>query len=321
MELLKIEFPECHFVVFEDYPTPHSSSRFFLPTFTAQLPPMITAILDERRNLRLILSKAAYDRIISATRLGVSSSDIPSFFITHQLMFSALAYLWPAEILTRFVNGFFHSKYDGVIVPDNELGAATLSGKLSRSSLSATRCRSCYSGILRSTRKIELDEDLDYLVIISGPEPQRTKLEEIVLQQVGDLPERKVVLLGSPKRCFTRRPDEDAIVKSYVPLGVKAELMNRARFVISRSGYTTMMVVEGLEKRHGLFVPTPGQTEQEYLSRYYGNRGWFLLWSQYGLDLGRDVDEAMDFSGFLSMPKTEENVTRLYEELLAQHLE
>ncbi len=45
------------------------------------------------------------------------------------------------------------------------------------------------------------------------------------------------------------------------------------------------------------------------------------MWSQYGLDLGRDVDEAMDFSGFLSMPKTEENVTRLYEELLAQHLE
>lgn len=107
MELLKIEFPECHFVVFEDYPTPHSSSRFFLPTFTAQLPPMIKALLDEKRNLRLILSKDDYDMIISDNRLGVSSSDIPSFFITHQLMFSALAYRGPRRFSPVSSTGFF----------------------------------------------------------------------------------------------------------------------------------------------------------------------------------------------------------------------
>jgi hypothetical protein len=82
-----------------------------------------------------------------------------------------------------------------------------------------------------------------------------------------------------------------------------------------------MMEIAELEKRHGLFTPTPGQTEQEYLSRYYQEQGWFLSRSQYNLNLANDVDQALEFNGFPSMPKTEENVRRLYEELLAQHLE
>ncbi len=321
LELLKREFQECHFVLFEDYPAPYSSTRFFLPKFTAYLPLMMKSLVEEKRNLNRILTKGSYDMIISDNRLGVYSKDLPSFFITHQLRFSVPAYLWPVEILTLYVNGFFHSKFDGVIVPDNEPGATTLSGKLSRSFLAVTNGRAYYSGILCSPKKMDLDEDLDYLVIVSGPEPQRTKLEEIVLPQVGDLPGKKVVLLGSPQNSFTRRPDDETTIKSYVPTQEKVELMNRARFVIGRSGYTTMMEVAELEKQHGLFVPTPGQTEQEYLSKYYKNQGWFLSKSQYRLDLARDVDHAMEFSGFPSMPKTEENVKRLYEELLAQHLE
>ena len=321
LELLRREFPQCNFLTFEDYPAPYSSTRFFLPKFTAYIPLMMKALVDERRNLCRILSEGSYDMIISDNRLGVYSREIPSFFITHQLRFSVPAYLWPVEILTLFVNGFFHSKYDGVIVPDNQAGDATLSGKLSRSFLAATKGRAFYSGILCSPRKMDLEEDLDYLVIISGPEPQRTKLEEIVLPQVKDLPGRKVILLGSPQESFTRREDDGTTVMAYASTEEKVELLNRAKFVVSRSGYTTMMEVAELEKRHGLFVPTPGQTEQEYLSRYYRRRGWFLSRSQYRLDLAEDVDEAMEFSGFPRMPKTAENVRRLYEELFAPHLE
>jgi len=106
-----------------------------------------------------------------------------------------------------------------------------------------------------------------------------------------------------------------------VPTEKKVELMNRAKFVIGRSGYTTMMEMAELEKRHGLFIPTPGQTEQEYLSRFYRRQGWFLSKSQYRLDLPRDVELAMSYRGFPEMPKTRENVRRLYDELLSKHLE
>jgi len=321
LESLKKEFPQCHFLVYRDYPAPYSASRFFLPKFGAYLPILLKAMREERRNLDLILSRDRYDLIISDNRLGVYSPDVPCFFITHQLRFSTPAFIWPVEVMTLYVNGYFHKKYNGVIVPDNPPGERAISGKLSRSSFKVTESRTFYSGILCSTRKLEVAEDLDYLIIISGPEPQRTKLEEILLSQVQNLPGKKVVLLGSPGKNFTRQLDGDTTVRSYVSTEEKVELMNRARFVISRSGYTTMMELAEMDKKHGLFIPTPGQTEQEYLSRFYRQKGWFLSRSQYRIDLARDVELAMDYRGFPEMPKTEENVRHLYQDLLAPHLE
>ena len=90
--------------------------------------------------------------------------------------------------------------------------------------------------------------------------------------------------------------------------------MNRAKFVICRSGYTTMMELAELEKKAGLFIPTPGQTEQEYLSWYYEKNGWFFSKSQYHLDLPGDISTARKYAGFPDMPATEENVRRLYDE-------
>ena len=140
-----------------------------------------------------------------------------------------------------------------------------------------------------------MDEDLDYLIIVSGPEPQRTKLEEIIMKQVQKLPGEKVVLLGSPQKEDHKKLDEHTTVHSYVSTEEKVELMNRARFLITRSGYTTMMEMAELDKKHGLFTPTPGQTEQEYLSRYYAKLGWFLSRSQYKIKLPDDVDAAMQY--------------------------
>jgi len=128
------------------------------------------------------------------------------------------------------------------------------------------------------------------------------------------------VLLGSPQKERHERLDGQTTVHSYLSTEEKVELMNRARFLIARSGYTTMMEMAELDKRHGLFTPTPGQTEQEYLSRYYARQGWFLSRSQYKLRLVEDVQEAMNYHGFPEMSKTEENVKRLYDDVFRQHL-
>lgn len=320
--LLKRECPECNFVLFKDYPAPYSSTRFFLPKFAASIPLLLRALARERKNLEQILSENKYDLIISDNRMGVYSHQIPSYFITHQLRFSLPPYLYPLEMLTMPVNSLFHIKFDGVIVPDIDPlgGQPNLSGKLSRSRLDATNKRAYFAGILTSTRKMKMDLDLDYLIMISGPEPQRTKLEEIIMKQVQKLPGKKAVLLGSPQREGHEDLDEHTTVHSYLPTEEKVELMNRARFIIARSGYTTMMEMAELDKKHGLFIPTPGQTEQEYLSRYYARQGWFLSRSQYKLQLPEDVKEAMKYHGFPQMTKTSENVKRLYEEVFRQHL-
>ncbi len=319
---LQKEFPECDFMLYKDYPAPYSSTRFFLPKFAASIPILIKAMLDERKKLTKITSENKYDVIISDNRMGVFSDKVPSYFITHQLRFSMPDYLLPFEIGTLYINAFFHAKYTGIIVPDVRPNGdgSNLSGKLCLSNIKITNDKTYYAGILTSTRKKNTEEDLDFLIIVSGPEPQRIKLEEIILKHVQKLPGEKVILLGSPQKERHERLDEHTIVHSYVSTEEKIELMNKARFVISRSGYTTMMELAELNKKHGLFTPTPGQTEQEYLSRYYAKHGWFLSRSQYKLKLPDDVDTAMSYHGFPEMTKTAENVKRLYEDVLKQHL-
>jgi len=322
LALLKRECQECNFITFKDYPAPYSDSRFFLPHFVAGIPGLLRAFAVERKRLEQILAENRFDLIISDNRMCVYSAMIPSFFISHQLRYSMPGYLYPLELMTIPFNSFFHSKFQGVIVPDIDPkgGSKNLSGKLCRTNLNVTKRRVYYAGILTSTRKMAVAEDLDYLAIVSGPEPQRTKLEEIILKRVQTLPGEKVILLGSPQKDSHQKVDGHTTVHSYVSTEEKAELMNRARFIITRSGYTTMMEMAELDKRHGLFTPTPGQPEQEYLSRYYARAGWFLSKSQYKLRLPEDVQGAMNFQGFPEMAKTGENVKRLYQDVFRQHL-
>jgi UDP:flavonoid glycosyltransferase YjiC (YdhE family) len=323
LALLQRECPECSFLEFKDYPVPCSSSRFFLPTFAAGLPALLRAIALEKKRFDQILARNKFDMIISDNRMSVYSSKVPSFFISHQLRYSLPGLLSPLEMMTMPFNSLFHSHFLGVIVPDIDPagGRPNLSGKLCHSRMAATNRRVYYAGILTSTKKTAAQEDLDYLFIVSGPEPQRGLLEEIIMKQVQKLPGEKVVLLGSPQRELHKKLDRTTTVHSYVSTEEKVTLMNRARFIIARSGYTTMMEVAELDKKHGLFTPTPGQTEQEYLSSYYARQGWFLSRSQYRLCLTEDVKTAMQYHGFPVMAKTRENVKNLYEQFFKNHLD
>jgi len=318
---LQREFPSCRFIEFEDYPSPYSAGRFFLPKLSVYFPVLLHAIARERRGLETILSRDRFNLIISDNRLGVYSPHVPSLFITHQLHFHLPPALWPVELLASVPNRFHHSKFDRIIVPDNPPGPGSLAGKLSRPDSDIARSRAFFTGILTSIPRQDIPRDLDYLVLISGPEPQRTRLEEILLPMTRELDGNSVVLLGSPQRKFGVAGSGDCAILTYVSNEEKAALMNRAKFVICRSGYTTMMELAELGKTAGLFIPTPGQTEQEYLSWYYEKNGWFFSKSQYRLDLSGDISTARTYAGFPEMQGTEENVRRLYEDLLAGYLE
>jgi hypothetical protein len=282
---------------------------------------MLKAVADERRTLAKITADNQFDLIISDNRLGVYSDKIPSLFITHQLHYHLPLVAWPFELAAVQLNGYLHSKYERVIVPDNPPGPSALAGKLSRADTESTSSRAYYAGILTSTKKQDVAQDLDYLFLISGPEPQRTELEHIILPKIQELDGTSAVLLGSPNRKELESPTGRCRVMSYASTAEKELLMNRAKCIVCRSGYTSMMELAELKKRRALFIPTPGQTEQEYLSWYYQKCGWFASTSQYDLDLHRDIARAGACTGFPEMPGTEENVRRLYHDVLAPYLE
>lgn len=318
---LQRELPSCRFIESEDYPSPYSAGRFFLPKLSVYLPVLLSAVAREHRKTGRILSQGHFDLVISDNRLGVYSPHVPSLFITHQLHFHLPPTLWPVELFASRLNQFHHSKFDRIIVPDNPPGPLSLAGKLSRPDSDVARSRAFFCGILTSTPKQDVPCDLDYLVLISGPEPQRTRLEEILLPMARELDGRSIVLLGIPQTKFRVTRSGDCTIQTYVTSQEKAALMNRTKFVICRSGYTTMMELAEMGKKAALFIPTPGQTEQEYLSWYYERNGWFFSKSQYRLDLPRDISTAREYAGFPEMPSTDENVRRLYADLLAGYLE
>ena len=62
------------------------------------------------------------------------------------------------------------------------------------------------------------------------------------------------------------------------------KLLKESETIISRSGYTTIMELVSIGSS-ALLIPTPGQTEQEYLAEYLSEKGWFRSLAQ------RDIDE------------------------------
>jgi hypothetical protein len=321
LSVLRQEFPDCRWIEYPDYPIPFGSGHLFIPKFCATLPFLFQATVREHATLEAILAKDRYDLVISDNRLGVYSSEVPSIFVSHQLHYHLPFLYWPVECLGVLVNQNLHERYDRIIVPDNPPGPLSLAGKLSTPETDVARERVFFSGILAGTRQLACTQDLDYLVVLSGPEPQRTVLDHLISRQVGTLNGHGIILQGNPQKPAKPVTDGNWTCIPYVPTEVKIELMNRARCVICRSGYTTMMELAELGKNRALLIPTPGQTEQEYLSWYYEQNGWYHSRDQADLDLAEDLPLVDHYRGFPDVPKTRGNVSRLYDELLAGYLE
>ena len=70
--------------------------------------------------------------------------------------------------------------------------------------------------------------------------------------------------------------------------------MQNARIIISRAGYSTIMDLVKLQKS-ALLVPTPGQTEQEYLAAFLKERSFFYSVGQDELNLTEDIQNVKDY--------------------------
>ncbi|MBN1883306.1 MAG: hypothetical protein JW885_14150 [Deltaproteobacteria bacterium] len=319
-ELLEREYPDFDFYHITDYPSPYTAEGFSVARVVALYPVMFRNIMRETRLVRKIIRREKYDLVISDNRFGIHDERVPSLFISHQIRYSVPGYVEWVEKTSEWFNARYHSNFDRIIIPDNPPDVLPLSGKLGRADQDVTKRKAYYAGILSSIEKIDIPEDIDYLVSVSGPKEQKEKFRDAVMSQITELPGRKVVLLGDPGGDVDERLDENTRIVSHASREEMTRLMNRASFIITRSGYTTVMELAELGGKKALFVPTPGQTEQEYLSDYYKKMGWFYSVSQKDLDLVRDVKRASGYPGLPPMSKSADNARRLYEEVIRGYL-
>ena len=322
LALLRQEVPHCEFLELKDYPPPYTSSPHFIRQFLATSPVMLKAIWKEGRAMRRLLKQRRWDLILSDNRFNVRAKDIPSFVISHQLRFKTPPALERFEFVTELFNWEYLRPFDRVIVPDYADAARSLSGRLSHEVKRLARNdKIYYAGPLASVERTDVPQDVDVFISISGPEPQRTELERVIFRQVERLPDRRIVVtLGKPEVREARRLGDRITIHGFLDRQGQQEMLNRARLVVCRSGYTTIMELAELGRK-ALFIPTPGQTEQEYLGQYHRTKGFFHSVGQYDLDLPRDVQAARRLNGLPQRADTRAAVRRLYQDVFAPVLE
>jgi hypothetical protein len=312
LALLKRELGNrCTFLEWPDLPLSLSKSApLFYAKFTLSLPLACRAIVLENRALQRLLKGRGFDRIISDSRFGIRSPHVASYQLTHGLRFIAPRRNPLLEFAMEYIYRRCYGRVNRFVVPDFE--SNSLSGDLSHNLRFVRPDEVQYVGILSGVRLQQLRQDIDCYVSISGPEPQRSILEEIILRQVYDVPGRVIVSLGKPDEAYRTWTRGRVTVHTYVNRYEQNELMNRARLVVSRSGYTTMMELAELGKR-ALLIPTPGQTEQEYLADLHRRRGTFYSVPQKRLDLPRDILIAGEYPGYVPEHTTDESIARFMQ--------
>jgi uncharacterized protein (TIGR00661 family) len=292
---------QCKYYDVPSVYSPYTRTPFFKTKFAVTLPMIIRSLRKARKKSKMIIDQG-FDKVISDCRYDVYDKLDNSFFITHQVRFKA-----PIG-LERFVErwlGSWTKKYKLVLVPDYRENSLT--GMLSHNLRYISKDRIRYIGILSHVRKRQMLEDIDYLISISGPEPQRTIFFNKIISQVNQLTGKVVIAGGTPDIAQTSNND-NVLFYSFLNSHQQEEMMNRAKFIISRSGYTTIMEIVELGKKNVLFLPTPGMSEQEYLADYYEEQGYFHHVSQYHLKLKQAVEDSKKFEGFNPLWRTEQSV-------------
>lgn len=289
--LLKKEYPSTVFLRIHNYKIRYSRNKRWLPfKLFLQFPGIIFSIWKEKLWLKKIINKYSIDAVISDNRFGMYSKKIPSVYITHQLLIKTGNFF--SEKFVQKVHYYFIKKFSKCWVPDfKENGFA---GGLSHQENMPSNI--LYLGPLsRFEKQNDVPEIYDILISVSGPEPQRTIFEKMILSQLKASDKKILFVRGLPEE---NKELASNIESLKIVNHLSGDELNRAfqqsRLIISRSGYTTIMDLMKLGKK-AILVPTPGQTEQEYLSTYLMGKKYFYSIDQDKFSLDSVLTNASIF--------------------------
>lgn len=259
LDLLRKEFPYIQTLELPSYHIEYAkNAKNFKWKLIKNLPKMIVAILDEKKIVNSWIRKHDIDGIISDNRLGVFSKKVPSVFITHQLSVMT----GNTTKFTSKCHQYFIKKYNECWVPDtNE--TINLTGELGH--LNNHKLNLKYIGPLSRMRQKDTAKVYDLMIILSGPEPQRTFLEEKLQQEIVRYNGNVVFIRGVVEKEQSKQQVKNVTYYNFMNTKQLEQTFNESDLVLCRSGYTTVMDLAKLGKK-AFFIPTPGQYEQEYLA-------------------------------------------------------
>lgn len=292
--LLQENFPGLALLPLEGYRIRYSNHKtLFTIRILLQVPKILSAIRSEKKWLEQMQQIHHFDWVISDNRYGLYHSGIPCCILTHQLQIKSGQGRW-ADRLLRRLHYKMLNRFNACWIVD-EAANGGLSGDLAHPSV--TPPRAAYMGILSQFSDFIFDPKQvvtnRVLVLLSGPEPMRTQLEQLVLEQAAGLTQYEfIIVAGNPLGAVPAVLPEQVTYYTHLASKELAPLLASAALVVSRSGYSTIMDLTVLGKR-ALLIPTPGQTEQEYLALYLQKKKYYSSTLQNELHLAVDIPKAL----------------------------
>ena len=290
-KLLREEFPSLSFLPLKGYRIKYAKNGL-TSKILLQIPSILRTIKEENKWLKEQVSKFGFEAVISDNRYGLYHEKVFSVFITHQLHIRSFLGKWSEGMLQKW-NYKFINRFHECWVPD-EKGENNLAGALSHPA-KLPSIPTKYIGPLSRFEKKNIDEIKNHLLIIlSGPEPQRTILENKIVDQIVNYPATATIVRGLPgEKDIIPSTNTIHFYNHLSSEDLNSEAM-KAEFIISRSGYSTVMDIAALQKK-SILIPTPGQTEQEYLADHLMKKKFSFCVKQNNFSLSENIQEAKRF--------------------------
>ena len=285
LDLLKKEFPKLKYITLPSYNIKYAKKViFFKLKLALNLPKLIIAVQQEKKLIDRLIIEEDITGIISDNRFGVYHKNIPSIYITHQLnVLSGITTKLSSKIHQRVIKNF-----DECWIPDFK-SSTNFSGKLSQLNNSDYNLK--YIGVLSRFKSKSTPIIYDYLIILSGPEPQRTLLENKLLSELKRTTKKILFIKGVIEAEQKTTTEKNITFYNYMTSKELEQAISNSETVISRSGYTTIMDLAKMNKK-AFFIPTPGQYEQIYLAERLQSYGYTLYCKQddFSIEKLEEVD-------------------------------
>lgn len=295
--LLKAEFPQLSFLQLDGYRIRYSRSAIgLLFRLFRQTHKILSAIKKENAWLKKMITEYDLNGVISDNRFGLYHASVPCIFITHQLAIKSPLGKWSEKILQKR-NYKYINRFAACWVPDEE-SKNDLAGELSHPAKNPV-VPVLYIGSLSrfdsSSSFGDGGKDGHLLIILSGPEPQRSILEDKIIKEISHYNGTATIVRGLPGLSSFIPSTNMINIHNHLNADELNKEIGKAEYVISRCGYSTVMDLVKLQKK-SILLPTPGQTEQEYLAKYLHQKQTALCISQKEFSLADALTKAKQFA-------------------------
>ena len=305
LNLLQKHFPTLRSIEIPSFKMKYSAGKSQVWAVAKAFPKLVYYSFKEHKALKRIVKEENIDFIISDNRFGLYHKTVPCAYITHQLMIKLPRPWGFLEHFVAFVHRCIINKFTECWVPDFKEVEHSLAGELSHPAKLPRNVK--YIGAISrfAIRRIPYGHaTIGYpitqasplcsdtclqnritpygrenitpnfvLAILSGAEPQRSIFEQELLSKLQNYPHENIILVQGKIEAEQRKTKVGKItVYNFMSTEELQENILKADEIICRSGYSSIMDLYALGKlQNATLIPTPGQTEQEYLAKYISN--------------------------------------------------